>query len=273
MSPSPACSSMAATRLPFSITASAVTAMAPPVIIAEREATAPKPGTSRSESPEVTVTISGAMPSRRAATLPNTVWCPCPLAPAPMLTLDRLAAGKRDARRLFRKGAGDLEIAADADAAQLAVLLRFLLARREAGIVGAFQRTLEHRGEIAAVVGVPERRDVGDFLRRDQVAPAQLGRVDAGLVGGGIDHAFEQIARFRTAGAAIGPGRHGVGEDATRVHLRQRNVVDRRQTAGDVQRDDEMADAGEIGAEIAEAVYPQRQEAAALVERKFDVPE
>ena len=72
-SASAACSSMAATRLPFSITLSAVTAMAPPTYMAEREATAPKPGTSRAESPEVTVTASGAMPSRRAATRPNTV--------------------------------------------------------------------------------------------------------------------------------------------------------------------------------------------------------
>ena len=67
--------------------------MAPPTYMAEREATAPKPGTSRAESPEVTVTCPGAMPSLRAATLPNTVWWPCPLAPAPMLTVTALPPG------------------------------------------------------------------------------------------------------------------------------------------------------------------------------------
>ena len=47
--------------------------MALPTIMAEREATAPKPGTSRAESPASKLTADGSMPSRRAATLPNTV--------------------------------------------------------------------------------------------------------------------------------------------------------------------------------------------------------
>ena len=68
--------------------------MALPHIMAEREATAPKPGTSRAESPVCNETFSGATPSRRAATLPNTVWWPCPLAPEPMLTIARPPPGK-----------------------------------------------------------------------------------------------------------------------------------------------------------------------------------
>ncbi len=93
MSASAACSSSAAAFLPFSITVSAVTATAPPVFIAEREASAPKPGTSRAELPEVTVTDAGSMPRRRAATSANTVGWPCPLPPAPMLTVTRLPPG------------------------------------------------------------------------------------------------------------------------------------------------------------------------------------
>jgi hypothetical protein len=57
-----------------------------------------------------------------------------------------------DAAHLFVRRGGDLQIAADADAAQLAALLRLALARLEAVPVGKLDRAIEHLGELAAVV-------------------------------------------------------------------------------------------------------------------------
>ena len=128
-----------------------------------------------------------------------------------------LVAGKADARGFFGERAGDFEITADADAAQFALLPGRLLAHGKTGIVGRDQRALEHRGKIAAVVSIAEGGGVGNFLRRNQIAPAQLSRIDAGLVGGGVDQPLHQIAGLGPPGAAIGPGRQGIAEHAARI--------------------------------------------------------
>ena len=247
--------------------------MAPPTIMAEREATAPKPGTSRAESPAADVTASGAMPSRRAATLAEHGLMPLPAGAGADADIDRLAAGKRDARGLFRKRAGDLQIAADADAAQLAGLLRRLPARGKAGVVGKRQRALEGAPENRRCRRCCRRRWCREFCRAGSGCAGAIRRRRCRSARRRHRSALHQIARLRTAGAAIGPGRQRVGEHAARVHLRVRDVVDRRQAAGDMRGDDEMRDAGEIGADIAEAVDAQAEKAAALVERKLRAPE
>ena len=164
-----------------------------------------------------------------------------------------VAAWKSDVRGLFGERAGDLQIATDADAAQPALLLRRFLARGKAGITAKLERAFERAGKVAAVVGVAESGGVGNLVGLDQIAPAQFGGVDAGLIGGGIDQPLHQVARLRPAGAAIGTGQQRVGEDAARIHLRLRDVVDCRQAAGNVRGEDEMRHAGDIGADIAEA--------------------
>src|ERR1035437_9450692 len=185
---------MAATRLPFSITLSAVTAIAPPTYMAEREATAPNPGTSRAESPEVTVTAAGrdAEPARRDAAEHRLMSLTA--GAGADADSDGIATGKRDARGFFRKRAGDLQIAADADAAQLAGFFCRLPARGKAGIIADHKRALEDRRKVAAVIGVTEGSRVGNFVGHNQVAPAQFGGIDAGLVGGGIDQPLHQVA-------------------------------------------------------------------------------
>src|SRR5664280_1009326 len=80
-------------------------------------------------------------------------------------------------------------------------------ARGKASIIADHKRALEDRRKVAAVIGVTEGSGVGNFVGHNQVAPAQFGGIDAGLVGGGIDQPLHQIARLRTAGAAIGSGR------------------------------------------------------------------
>ena len=66
---------------------------------------------------------------------------------------DRAVFLEVDAAHFLAGRGGHFEIAADAEAAQLAVLLAVALALLEAGIVGELQRLLEHAEEIAAVIG------------------------------------------------------------------------------------------------------------------------
>ena len=88
--------------------------------MAEREATAPKPGTSRSESPAVTRTMLRRDAEPAGGDLAEHGVVALAAGAGADADIQRVAAGKRDARELFREGAGDLQITADTDAAQLA---------------------------------------------------------------------------------------------------------------------------------------------------------
>ena len=68
--------------------------------------------------------------------------------------------------------------------------------------------------ELAAVVGEDEAGLERHRRGRDEVAAAQLDRVDPELARGHVDHALDRVRRLRPAGAAVGPGRRGVGEHA-----------------------------------------------------------
>ena len=113
---------------------------------------------------------------------------------------------------LVENAAGHLQEAADADAAQLAGLLRGRAPRREAAPVGLPQRLVQNAGEVAAVVDRPDRRLVGHGRGRDEVAPPQLHPVDAHRPRRRVDQALDQIDRLGPAGAAIGAERGGIGE-------------------------------------------------------------
>src|SRR4029078_3474207 len=116
------------------------------------------------------------------------------------------SAGKRNTRCFFGKGAGDLEVTADADAAQPAAFFRGLFWVTKSLVVGGLERPLEDRRKLAAVISVSEGGRLRDFLGLDQVAPAQLGGINAGDIGGRVDDALDQIACLRASGAAVRPG-------------------------------------------------------------------
>ena len=132
----------------------------------------------------------------------------------------------------------------------LAALLRFAPARFEAVVVGERQRLVEDRPEVAAVIGGADGGLVRHRGRRNEIAPPQLGRIDAGDARGLLDHALEHVVRFRPAGAAIRRGRDRVGEGAARADVDVLDVVQRRQAAGEIQGRDVGADRADIGAEI-----------------------
>ena len=66
-------------------------------------------------------------------------------------------AGAEAADRLRRRDAAGLDVAGDADAAQLAFALCLRLARGEAGIVDRLHRRIQRGAEVADVVGHDHR--------------------------------------------------------------------------------------------------------------------
>ena len=116
--------------------------------------------------------------------------------------------------RIQERAAGCLDAIAEADAAQTAAPPRLLLPRGE--IVEASVRS-RHRHvllELAGIVGEGQAGAKRHLGRRDQVAPAQLERGEAGFVRGDVDQALDRVGGFRPAGAAIGRRGHDVGEYA-----------------------------------------------------------
>ena len=101
----------------------------------------------------------------------------------------------------------------------------FAAALLEFGVVRERQRLVEDRREVAGVIGGADRGLVRDRLARDQVAPAQPHRIDAGDARGLVDQALQRVVRLRPSGAAIRAGRHRVGEHALHADLDARDRV------------------------------------------------
>ena len=136
-------------------------------------------------------------------------------------------------------------------------------------IIGHVQRAREDFGKIAAVVGRPDRRLVGHGRDGDEIAPADLGAIDRKLGCGAIGEAFEHVAGFGPAGAAISVGRQRIGEHAGHLHENRGRPIDAgKQRAVDRARDG-GAEGRDIGAEIGQRLDPQREEMAIAVERKL----
>ncbi len=182
-----------------------------------------------------------------------------------------LAARKVQRGRLEREAARVLEHAGNPDPAVLAALARLATALLEAVIVGECQRLVDHRLELARVDRGSDRGLVGQRRRPDQIALAQLYRVDAGDARGLVDHALQDVVGLGAARAAIGRRGRGVGEDAARIDVDQLDVVHAGQAAREVQGLDVGADGADIGAHAAEVADAQREKLALLVERQLDV--
>ena len=86
-----------------------------------------------------------------------------------------------------------------------------------ARVVGQLQGAIQAGLVLAAVVGDrhlrrSEPRLPGELVRLDEVAAADLGRVDAKLAGGLVHRALQREDGLRAAGAPIRPGRRLVGQ-------------------------------------------------------------
>ena len=65
-----------------------------------------------------------------------------------------------------------------------------------------FERAVEAALEVAGVVRPAERGPVRELA--DQVAAAQLDRVESELTRGGVERGLDQVARLGAAGTAVG---------------------------------------------------------------------
>ena len=85
--------------------------------------------------------------------------------------------------------------------------------------------------EIAAVVGEAHRGAIGQLRAADQIAPPDLQPVDAEPRRRHVDQPLQHEMRLRPSGAAIGRGRHRVGEGRADARMRGRDVVHGRHDA------------------------------------------
>ncbi|GBD42175.1 hypothetical protein HRbin39_01564 [bacterium HR39] len=171
--------------------------------------------------------------------------------------------------RLGGRHAAGLDVAGDADAAELALRLRLPAALLEVGVVGELQRPVETGLVVAGVVDQRHRRLVGEGVLRDEVAPADLGAVDAELARRRVHQRLHQIARLGPSGAAIRIHRRGVGVVRLHVAVDGRDaVLTREQRRVEICRN-RRAEAAHVGAEIGLGGHAHGEEAAVPVHRQL----
>ena len=128
-------------------------------------------------------------------------------------------------------GRGDLHVRRHADTDLLDVARRSprRLLSSQLGIARCLERGIQRLLVLARVVVGPGDGGARERVGLHEVDPADLGRVDADLVGGDVEHALDQLRRLGAPGAAVGPdggvvGEHGLGVEA---HLRDLVHADR----------------------------------------------
>ncbi len=170
-----------------------------------------------------------------------------------------------------RRDAAGLDPGRQAPAAQLAPGLAFGPARSEARVVRDLEQLVERRRRVAAVVLDRDRRLVRIGLGRDEVAPANLDRVDPHLARRLVDDALELERRLRAPGAAIGVDRHRVGEDRAHVHVDERRQVGPRHQRAVQPGRDRRREGRQIRAHVRQRVGAHGEELAVLVQRQLDL--
>ena len=186
---------------------------------------------------------------------------------ADLAGLEQPGARAERARDVGGRDAAGLDVGRVAQPAQLAAPLGVLAARLEAGDVRDLQRLGERRLVVAGVVEQRDRRLVGELL--DEIAPADLGRVDLQLARGGFDEALDDVGGFRPARAAVRVHRRGVGEDRGDLAVDHRRRVLPREQRGVEDGRDAGGEGGEIGAHVRGGRDAHREELAVLVERQL----
>ncbi|MCO5546661.1 hypothetical protein L7F22_000095 [Adiantum nelumboides] len=141
---------------------------------------------------------------------------------------------------------GDLDVDRDADAQahRVVVLATARLLLAQLVVAGHPQRLAQRQVVVADVVAGTGRGGVREDVGREQVAPAQLDRVDAQLGGRDVDQPLQVGGGLRASRAAEGAHRGGVGQCGDGVVAQVRDVVDAgRHEVGGAQRE-RAAEAG-----------------------------
>ena len=181
----------------------------------------------------------------------------------------RAGAERADDRR--RGNAASLDISGDAEAAQFPPRRRIPTPRFEALVIGCLQRELQCREVIAAVVLEGDRGLIRVGVLRDEIAPAQLGRIHPKLVGGKVDDALEQKGRLRAASAAIGVNRHRMGKDSLGLDIDRWGCVGAGEKGPVKICRDTGREGRQIGAHIGDRRHLQSEELRISVEGELDM--
>ena len=174
----------------------------------------PPPCCTRSVSPCTTVICSIGMLSASETICANPVASPWPCGDVPVTTVARPVLVDAHGAELPRTERADLDVARDPDADEPPLRARGLLVGAEARVLREAQRLVERLRVLPAVVLRAARRRVRKLRRRDEVAPPDLGGIDAGRVRHERHRALEIVGRLRPAGAAVRAG--GAGRRSTR---------------------------------------------------------
>ena len=182
-----------------------------------------------------------------------------------------------DARAFIRPDARALDVAGDAEAEMAAVGARGGLARAEVAVADHGQRHVEAGRVVAAVVaGRPavlegEAHVPRELVGLDQVAAADLDRLDPQLARDEPDDALHHEGAVRPAGAAVRRHLHLVRVD----HVELDVIVAEPVRPGELGRGDQRHDEAvrRVGARVVQEPVAQAQDAAVLVDGDLDVVE
>ena len=179
-----------------------------------------------------------------------------------------------DLDSLVGRDAGALDEEGDADAAQDALLAFRRLAPFHARIIERGQRLRQLCGVVA--VPVDERgvaledaaRNPGAVLGPHQVAPPDLGRIQAQRTGDVVHGRFHDEVAVRLTRAAVGAHDRGVGVDGLVLRVHRRNPVGAGQDGLGALGIDRAV--GTVGAAVVEEAVPDAEDAAVLRRRDLD---
>ena len=158
------------------------------------------------------------------------------------------------------------DVGRDAPAAQPAARLRLLQSLRIARPIRSSQRLVDQACEIAAVVFEPCDGLVRHLRHRDQVATAELDRVQADDQRRLVDQPLEGVGGHGPSGAAIRRGRHRVGDHELALHVRRLHIVDAVDHVQHVHGIHERAGECDVGANVGEILETHAEYPAVLVE-------
>src|SRR5580698_9070868 len=160
-------------------------AMAPPLMVVEREPPVAMPKATASVSPWMNFTRSGSTPSRSTRIWVWIVAWPWPWEIEPVTSVSPPSGSKRISAVSM--------VGSAACSMVLEMPMPRSMPRLEARPIRKLHGAVEVLLEMPAVVGEDQRRLVGHGLRRDGVAPPQLRRIDAHLVGGDVDQPLDHV--------------------------------------------------------------------------------
>ena len=187
-------------------------------------------------------------------------------------------AGRPDAHRgaFERAAAGAFDIVCQANPEQAALPPRRLAPGRKLGPAGRRQRAPLAFGVVAAVVGHRQAiaghdlGDVGQLLRRDQIAAAHLVARKPERVGDAVEQALHHVGTLRPAGTAGRGRRHHIGEAGRDFEPQRRQHIGAEEVGGGVLRQREAR--RRRRAVVVAKMAADRQQPPLRADRGLDLP-